>query len=538
MADSDQLFAPPALDASIDALTVLVENAANLPGITYTSSAGSPVSDLVSSAFVQFASHIETVVPKLTRTRVLRSTNSAVLAASSTSTPTRPEAGQEDDFLPLDALIFLLQTANEPIGQYVSRATRERVARVDTLERPGLLDFLLGKKPESECSLVLSLEECQARETKQAQQEGAQTTAEAQEAAGQEAVEASTSAADEPASTATTADATASSSKATTTAQASSSLHPLIASSKRPYAPSKQDAAFVKRLRTNEVVLRDRTWAFRCVKSVGGIKSSTDGGANGEIVDFDEEDNALLMNGGVEANGPGRTGGAKEVDFTPLRRSVIGRIADARKGASATGSSGSKGAPPSAPVSVASSTSSLGRSAKHKRLDPIIILPSSPSSLLTLANIKAFLEEGVFIAPSSVSGLAPMGGSNEIVAINRPKGGRFLAVDSLEALSRLGGGSGSNREQNDPWKRVVCVITTGQKWQFKGYRWDQGRDLFRNVFGLYPRFNNQPADGNVKEWNVSEIVIDSGKRNHDRQISVGVWRSLEAWIARKKPELA
>lgn len=28
--------------------------------------------------------------------------------------------------------------------------------------------------------------------------------------------------------------------------------------------------------------------------------------------------------------------------------------------------------------------------------------------------------------------------------------------------------------------RVLCVFTTGQAWQFKGYKWEDPKELFRN----------------------------------------------------------
>jgi parafibromin len=345
--------------------------------------------------------------------------------------------------MPLDALVFLLQTQSDAAGIYVAKATRERVARVEILDRPSLLDLLLGKKTEAQCEVVLSQEECAARNRRR--EAGAAAAA---PAPGQEAV--------------TGEQGDAGISDASLVA-ISAGLHPLLSTSKRPYIASKQDQAFVKRLRASEVVLRDRTWAFRCVKPNSG------GGAD------DDEQAERANGGGVATVMNGKTPVSKDVDFTGLRRSAMGRVAAVRKGSApgAPSTSSTKGPVPTAPPA-----SNLGRSAKHRRLDPIIILPSSPSSLLTLANIKMFLEEGQYVPVGSSSMLAPTGGSNEVVVINRPKGGRFLAIDSLDALNRLGAsrdGTGS-----DPWKRVVCVVTTGQKWQFRGYRWEEGRELFKN----------------------------------------------------------
>jgi parafibromin len=48
---------------------------------------------------------------------------------------------------------------------------------------------------------------------------------------------------------------------------------------------------------------------------------------------------------------------------------------------------------------------------------------------------------------------------------------RYVVVDSVEALSKFG---------LEPWDRVVCVMTTGQEWQFKNYKWKDPNQLFHH----------------------------------------------------------
>ena len=48
---------------------------------------------------------------------------------------------------------------------------------------------------------------------------------------------------------------------------------------------------------------------------------------------------------------------------------------------------------------------------------------------------------------------------------------RYYVVDSTEALSKFG---------QDAWDRVVCVMTTGQAWQFKPYKWNDPKVLFHH----------------------------------------------------------
>lgn len=44
-------------------------------------------------------------------------------------------------------------------------------------------------------------------------------------------------------------------------------------------------------------------------------------------------------------------------------------------------------------------------------------------------------------------------------------------MDSTEALAKFG---------TDAWDRVVCVMTTGQAWQFRPYKWTEPKTLFHH----------------------------------------------------------
>ena len=48
---------------------------------------------------------------------------------------------------------------------------------------------------------------------------------------------------------------------------------------------------------------------------------------------------------------------------------------------------------------------------------------------------------------------------------------RYYVVDGVDALAKFG---------TDAWDRVVCVLTTGQAWQFKPYKWTEPKTLFHH----------------------------------------------------------
>lgn len=61
---------------------------------------------------------------------------------------------------------------------------------------------------------------------------------------------------------------------------------------------------------------------------------------------------------------------------------------------------------------------------------------------------------------------------------------RYFVVDSTEALAKFGA---------DAWDRVVCVMTTGQAWQFRPYKWSEPKTLFHHGTWQCPIFLEEIA---------------------------------------------
>ncbi|KAF8602746.1 CDC73-domain-containing protein [Ceratobasidium sp. AG-I] len=175
---------------------------------------------------------------------------------------------------------------------------------------------------------------------------------------------------------------------------------------------------------------------------------------------------------------------------------------------------------------------------KAKNMHPIIVIPSSPTSLITMYNVKKFLEEATF-EPSEVAKARMIREGNlkaeDVLMILRRRTEteqtvKYIVVDSVEALSKFAMGGGG-----DVWDRVVCVLTTGQQWQFKPYKWSEPRQLFHNVKGMYIKWKNDSSQ--VKDWNVSTLEIDQHRRHVDKQVVASFWRELEQWVVANKPFL-
>ncbi|WFD25167.1 accessory factor associated with RNA polymerase II [Malassezia nana] len=256
---------------------------------------------------------------------------------------------------------------------------------------------------------------------------------------------------------------------------------------KHPFVPDAADAEFVRNLRSKyELVLLTRDDALR-----GSMTAETDDDT------------------------PGSRGAG---DLLGLRTMIAPRIEAAKKRSNAPNKSSTS--------SSRAPSSAVNPARKSRAQDPIILLSNSPTALVNMFNVKALLQDGVFISPEEARQQA--GGIPELVVTIRapsseePASGngsvslsrRILVVDSAEAVNRLG--SGAPGSDQDPWTRVICVFTTGQSWQFKSYRWSDPRDLFRNgtlscltmvAMGVYVRWTNEAPSAQVKNWNVTHLQV-------------------------------
>jgi parafibromin len=217
-------------------------------------------------------------------------------------------------------------------------------------------------------------------------------------------------------------------------------------------------------------------------------------------------------------------------------------------------SSSSRPGQPSKPTSTqlanrpaAAPAKPLGAPVSSKRQDPIILLSPSASSLLRLSNFKSFLESGLFVPPDHPT-LSSQTTAN-LLHITRPlqsldasgRPYRFIIVDSPEQF------------KPDYWNRVVAVFTTGQVWQFRGYKWREPQELFGHVLGIYVGERGGQVPSEVKGWGsgVKSFFVDrwderahgsavdqstrEGRRWRDREVVEEVWRTIEAYM-RGKPE--
>lgn len=171
-----------------------------------------------------------------------------------------------------------------------------------------------------------------------------------------------------------------------------------------------------------------------------------------------------------------------------------------------------------------------------KNRDPIILLSPSASSLITMHNVKTFLEDGKFIPPTIAAKEAGGGRGPELLHISHKSprlGGKSIRYVVVE---------GTEKFKPDYWDRVVCVFTTGllplfitvltvgQVWQFREYLYSQPRTLFQHAYGVFVAYSTDPPNPVQKEWNVTTIKVEPNKRHTDREVVRGFWDGLEKWM--------
>ncbi|KAF8735231.1 hypothetical protein AX14_002435 [Amanita brunnescens Koide BX004] len=258
--------------------------------------------------------------------------------------------------------------------------------------------------------------------------------------------------------------------------------------SKRRYVADVQDAEVVKRIRQGEVELRDRNTVLR------GIKPN---------------------------------------NFAAVRTAYAEKLKKLKEA--------SKSGTVSTPSTAPPDPKMQPRKARHN--DPIIIISSSPTALITMHNVKRFLQESTFELTQEAKARAAREGNTrpeDVIPIYRKRvtinssgqetesQARYFVVDNVEALAKFGA---------DSWERVVCVMTTGQAWQFKPYKWNEPTQLFHHVKGIYVCWSNDPPNTKIKDWNVTELKIDPHRRHVDKSVVAHFWKTLDGWILANKPWL-
>ena len=156
-----------------------------------------------------------------------------------------------------------------------------------------------------------------------------------------------------------------------------------------------------------------------------------------------------------------------------------------------------------------------GGEAPKRPLQPIIIVPSVISSLITFYNCVDFLRDDAWVSPMTRKEEGKIKKSKFVTFQKVLQEGEdpitFRVTDSPVHLTE--------RE----WKDVVVVFALGQDWQFKGWLYHHPAVLFSRVLGFYFTFGDMKIPPQVKQWNVKIISVDRRHRHLDRVAANVFW---------------
>lgn len=155
---------------------------------------------------------------------------------------------------------------------------------------------------------------------------------------------------------------------------------------------------------------------------------------------------------------------------------------------------------------------------------PIILVPSAFQTLITIYNVKDFLEDGVYV-PTDVKVKAMKGAKPDCVTVQK-KLSRDRAVTAYEVRDK------PSALKPEDWDRVVAVFVLGKDWQFKDWPFKDHVEIFNKITGFFMRFEDDSIESakTVKQWNVKIISISKNKRHQDRAAALEVWDRLEEFV--------
>lgn len=112
------------------------------------------------------------------------------------------------------------------------------------------------------------------------------------------------------------------------------------------------------------------------------------------------------------------------------------------------------------PSPHAAPTASPGAPKKRTSRTPIIIIPATTTSLITMNNAKAILQDLRFVdGRQSTDGKR----ENEVLIQRRKQDNTTVPYRVIDNPLKLA---------HEDWERVVAVFVQGPAWQFKGWPWD------------------------------------------------------------------
>ncbi|VDP21746.1 unnamed protein product [Soboliphyme baturini] len=149
---------------------------------------------------------------------------------------------------------------------------------------------------------------------------------------------------------------------------------------------------------------------------------------------------------------------------------------------------------------------------------PVIVIPATGNSLITMYNAKEILKDLRFVSTEHIK-LTGVRRENEILIHRQKEGATSVPYRIIDNPLKL------NEEE---WDRVVAVFVHGPAWQFKGWPWNGNpTEIFGKVCAFHLKWDDVKLEGNVSRWAVNIIALSRTKRHLDRANLLKFWETLD-----------
>lgn len=142
---------------------------------------------------------------------------------------------------------------------------------------------------------------------------------------------------------------------------------------------------------------------------------------------------------------------------------------------------------------------------------PIIFVPSAFQTLITIYNVKEFLEDGIYI-PTDVKVKQMKGARPDCVTVQK-KLSRDRVVTAYEVRDK------PSTLKPEDWDRVVAVFVLGKEWQFKEWPFKDHVDIFNKSQ------SNFHSNNSFSKSKFTTYLADSSVMSSDP-----FWNSCSYWI--------
>lgn len=155
---------------------------------------------------------------------------------------------------------------------------------------------------------------------------------------------------------------------------------------------------------------------------------------------------------------------------------------------------------------------------------PIILVPCNKNAPVNLLNAGKLLQDGEWYRPDRERVVFFESSRTQSVEVCRNIRGKqwtFQVRDTTKGFSKK------------DWLRVVCVITDGNDWQFKGWPFETIVDMFTTVKGIYfqavDKYNQIPI--HVREWPSTILKMERTQFQHRfGAVRDSFWSQVESFL--------